>query len=148
MYSFAGDFPGKVDNKERIVLPAAFKNEMTKAGEKIFVVRKDFHEPCLFLYPESEWDSLIKKIAEASSITNKKDRSLLRRMGKNVLKIGFSLENGRMLIPKRFLEMANIEKNVVLEGLGNYIEIWDKSAYELIDYSSEDFSNDMDEKLK
>ena len=148
MGSFAGDFPGKVDNKGRIVLPAGFKNDMKQAGEDIFVVRKDFHEPCLILYPESEWDKLVKKIEEASSITSRKDRALKRSMGKNVQKIGFSSENGRMLIPKRLLDMANIKKDVVLEGLGNYIEIWDKTAYSQIDDGSESFSKELDEKLK
>ncbi len=147
MISFAGDFTGKVDNKGRIVLPAAFKTDMMEAGEDTFVVRKDFHEPCLLLYPETEWNKLVSKIDEASNITNRQDRNFKRRFGKNVSKIGFSVDNGRMLIPKRYLEMANISKEVMIEGLGKYIEIWDKAAYDQIDDSSENFSEELDEKL-
>lgn len=146
MISFVGDYPGTVDNKGRIVLPAAFKSEMISADEQTFVVRKDFHEPCLVLYPQSEWNNFIQKISVASSITSKEDRDLKRRLAKNVTRVGYA-ENGRMLIPKKLLDMANIEKDVVLVGVGEYIELWDKVAYDQIDDSSEDFSNELSKKI-
>jgi MraZ protein len=147
MISFVGDYQGTVDDKGRIVLPSAFKAVMKNVDEKTFVVRKDFHEPCLLLYPESEWNKFLFSIDEASSITNKEDRALKRSLGKNVSRIGFSEKNGRMLIPKKFLDMVNIKKEVVLLGVTEYIEIWDRVAFENIDDGSEDFSKKLSEKI-
>jgi MraZ protein len=146
MSSFVGDYPGTVDNKGRIVLPAAFRSEMISAEEQTFVVRKDFHEPCLVLYPESEWNNFMNKINAVSSITSKEDRELKRQLAKNVTRVGYA-ENGRMLIPKKLLDLANIEKDVVLVGVAEYIELWDKVAYDQIDDSSEEFSKKLSKKI-
>jgi len=37
---------------------------------------------------------------------------------------------GRINIPKRMMEFAGLEKDVILVGLGNRLEIWDPSNYE------------------
>ncbi len=146
LISFTGDYPGKVDAKGRIVLPVSFKKQMKKAGWDKFIARKDFHEKCLIFYPEQEWDKLRRRINENTNPFSKEDRDIKRKINKNVFEVLIS-ENGRMLIPKRFLEMANIQKDVIVAGQYEYIEIWNKEAYNNIDDESNEFSENLSKKL-
>jgi len=145
-FSFSGDHSVKVDSKGRIVLPSLFKKQMEKEGQDRFIARKDFHEECLLLYPVEEWDKLRQTINENTNPFSREDRDLKRKINKNVFDVPIA-ENGRMLIPKRFLEMAGIGKEVIIAGQYGYIEVWDKSAYDGIDDESSDFSSKLSGKL-
>ena len=144
--SFNGDHTVKLDPKGRIVLPSSFKKLMEKEGQDKFVARKDFHEVCLLLYPEEEWNKLHQAINENTNPFSKEDRDLKRKINKNVFEVQIA-DNGRMLIPKRFLEMAGIDKDVVIAGQFGYLEVWDKDTYEGIDDESPDFSSKLIQKL-
>ena len=144
--SFTGEYPGKVDAKSRIVLPAAFKKQMLESGYDKFIARKDFYEKCLVLYPETVWNEMRRQINENTNPFNKEDRDIKRKINKNVFEVLIS-ENGRMLIPKRFLDIANIAKNVMIAGQVEYIEIWDSEAYNNLDDESSDFSENLSKKL-
>lgn len=144
--SFSGDHSVKVDSKGRIVLPSSFKRDMEKAGQDKFIARKDLYEECLLLYPVDEWNRLRQSIDENTNQFNKEDRDLKRKMNKNVFEVPIA-ENGRMLIPKRFLDMSGINKDVMVAGQYGYIEVWDKSSYDGIDDKSSEFSDKLSNKL-
>ena len=144
--SFSGDHSAKVDSKGRIVLPSSFKKLMEKEGQDKFIARKDFHEECLLLYPVEEWNKLRQSINENTNPFSREDRDLKRKINKNVFEVPIA-ENGRMLIPKRFLEMTGIDKEVVIAGQYGYVEVWDKDSYEGIDDESPEFSNKLINKL-
>ena len=65
---FLGNIEAKTDAKGRVFLPAAFRKVLQVAGEEVLVMRKDVHQKCLVLYPESTWnrrlDALIEKVNE------------------------------------------------------------------------------------
>jgi len=56
MSSFIGDYICKTDVKGRIVLPAAFKRQIGKDANNLFVIKKDIYEQCPVLYPMDEWN--------------------------------------------------------------------------------------------
>jgi MraZ protein len=64
MTSFIGDYGCKVDEKGRVLFPAAFKKQIASASPDRFVVKKDIFESCLVLFPIEEWErqnTLIRK---------------------------------------------------------------------------------------
>ncbi len=143
--SFIGNYPGKVDSKERMVLPSSFRREIKDMNDVVFYVRKDIHEDCLVLYPEHVWNKIFSDLAENTKFSDKKKRALIRGVAKDVHELNFSGVNGRMLIPRRILNTVGIKREVVFLGIGNRIELWDAEAYENVDNISEEFSNSMNE---
>ena len=108
---FLGNIEAKTDAKGRVFLPAGFRKVLQVAGEEVLVMRKDVHQRCLVLYPESTWnrrmDALLEKISEWD------EAEVLSLDG-----------NGRFLIPKRYLQMADIVQGVRFIGVNDAIEIW------------------------
>jgi MraZ protein len=120
---FLGNIEAKTDAKGRIFLPAIFRKVLQAAGEEVLVMRKDVHQRCLVLYPESTWnrrmDALLEKINEWDDVGQQVLRQYVSEA--EVLTLD---GNGRFLIPKRYLQMADIEQGVRFIGINDAIEIW------------------------
>ncbi len=129
--AFIGDFPAKVDEKGRIVLPASFKKKMDKAGMDTFIARKSHFANCLKLYLEDEFLKEHELLEANADPFNGEHESILREKNKNVFEIHLA-ENGRMTIPNRFLKMIGVDKEVVIAGQVRTIEIWDKEQYDQV----------------
>ena len=56
MITFIGEYTCKVDAKGRIMLPSAFKKQMSGSNQEKFVIKKDIFENCLVLFPIDEWE--------------------------------------------------------------------------------------------
>lgn len=120
---FLGNIEAKTDVKGRVFLPAAFRKVLQVAGEELLVMRKDVHQKCLVLYPESTWnrrmDALMERISEWDDVGQQVLRQYVSEA--EVLTLD---GNGRFLIPKRYLQMADIEQCVRFIGINDAIEIW------------------------
>ncbi len=127
MSTFIGDFVCKADPKGRFVLPAAFKREMNGGGDR-FVVRKDFFENCLVMFPYLEWEQELARIRSKLNLYNKEHNSFYRELFRGSAEISFDAA-GRILIPKRLIETIGSPKEVVMLGVDSKIEIWDQTIY-------------------
>ena len=120
---FLGNIEAKTDAKGRVFLPATFRKVLQTAGEEVLVMRKDVHQKCLVLYPESTWnrrmDALLEKISEWDDVGQQVLRQYVSEA--EVLTLD---GNGRFLIPKRYLQMAEISQSVRFIGINDAIEIW------------------------
>ena len=136
---FLGNIEAKTDAKGRVFLPATFRKVLQAAGEEVLVMRKDVHQKCLVLYPESTWnrrmDALLERISEWDDVGQQVLRQYVSEA--EVLMLD---GNGRFLIPKRYLQMAEIDQSVRFIGLNDAIEIWasEKTAEPFL--SQEEFS--------
>lgn len=137
--AFIGDFPGKVDDKGRIVLPVNFKKKMDQAGKDAFIVRKSHFANCLKLYLEEEFLNEHELLESNADPFNGEHERVLREKNKNVFEVSLA-ENGRMTIPSRFLKMVGIDKDVVIAGQVKTLEIWDKEQYDAVKDKDIDFS--------
>ena len=119
---FLGTFNHSLDSKNRLVLPSKIANKIN--GE--IVVSKGF-DGCLELRTLVEFETYSQKLMQLSQ--NKKDsRIVIRQLLANA--IDLSLDSAkRILIPTNLLAESNITKDVVIIGLGNKLEIWDKERY-------------------
>lgn len=139
---FIGDYPCKIDAKGRLSLPAAFKKQLQKEGSEQadhFVVKRDIFEKCLVLYPIQEWSRQTELIRASLNPYNKAHNRFLRELYRGMVECSLD-NNNRLLIPKRLLDYAEIEKEVVLAGMTGKIEIWADKHYSTIEPGSEEFA--------
>ena len=132
MATFIGDYTCKLDEKGRVMLPVAFKKQLTADARDVFVVKKDIYEKCLVLFPLDEWERQVELIRANLNPYNKEHNAFLRGFNKGTAEVALDATN-RLLIPKRLLDEAGIAKEAVLAGQDGKIEVWAKDAYDRID---------------
>lgn len=120
---FLGNIEAKTDAKGRVFLPAAFRKVLQSAGEERMVMRKDVFQPCLVLYPESVWNGQMDSLRSRLNRWNKAHQQVFRQFVSEVEAVCLD-GNGRFLIPKRYLDMAGIGRDIKFIGMGDTIEIW------------------------
>jgi len=127
MYKFLGENDCKVDAKGRFRLPSAFLRQL-EGEEEEFVLNRGFEE-CLILYPRKVWDEIIETEIEPLDDYDEEAREFRREFlaGARDVKLDSS---ERINIPKRLMDYADINKEIVLLGIGKKIEIWDLKAYD------------------
>lgn len=145
MTTFIGEYTVKIDSKGRLSFPSAFKRQMKEASSDGFVLKRDVFEKCLILYPMEEWDRQNAMIREKTNPYNKEHAKFLRMFFAGTAEVALDANN-RMLVPKRLLEHAGIESEIVLAGQTGKIEIWDASAYTGVSLADDDFAS-MAEKI-
>lgn len=127
MAFFTSEFECKLDTKGRLVLPAKIKANLPEVSSNELVLRKGF-ESNLTLYPMLEYKKLHNRISSLSDF-NPEQRRLKRMFFKSIAQVELD-SAGRILIPKAMLAHASIEKEALLIGVGNYIEIWNPDVLE------------------
>lgn len=143
---FLGNIEAKTDAKGRAFLPAVFRKVLNASGEESLVLRKDIFEPCLVLYPESVWNERMDTLRKRLSRWSRRDQMIYRQYVTDVEMITLD-GNGRFLIPKRYLKMANIDQQIRFTGMDDCIEIWANSENNEPFMSAEEFSKAMEETM-
>lgn len=87
------------------------------------MLRKDVHESCLVLYPESVWNEQMDMMRQRLNRWNRQQQQIFRCFVSDVELLTLD-GNGRFLVPRRFQEMAGIVQSVRFIGVGDTIEIW------------------------
>jgi MraZ protein len=135
-----GTYECKVDAKGRLMLPVAFKKQLASVTEKGFVLKRAVFQPCLELYTNHEWESMMQNVNKLNRF-KKKNNDFIRRFTAGVKSIDLDV-SGRLLIPKDLVGFAGITKEIVVTSAVNIIEIWDKDKYEkAIDDAANDFAD-------
>lgn len=119
---FMGEYSHNIDAKNRLIMPAKFREQL---GDK-FVATKGL-DGCLFVYPISEWETIESKFREIP-LTTKDARKFSRFFFAGAAECEID-KQGRVLIPGVLKEYAGLEKDVVLVGVLNRIEIWAKDKW-------------------
>ncbi len=146
MVNLIGTYECKADAKGRLMMPVAFKKQLSPVLQEGFVLKRSVFQPCLELYPMEEWNLLMQKINKLNRF-KKKNNDFIRRFtaGVKVVEIDSA---GRLLIPKDLINFAGITKELVLSSAVNIIEVWDKEKYEqAIDDSADDFADLAEEVM-
>lgn len=122
---FLGNIEAKTDSKGRVFLPVAFRKVLQASGAESIVLRKDVFQQCLVLYPESVWNQQMDSLRARLSRWNAKEQHLFRQFVSDAELTALD-GSGRLLIPKRCMQLAGIEQNVKFIGMGDTIEIWSR----------------------
>lgn len=126
MTFFTSEYESKLDAKGRLVLPARIKAQLPEGSNEL-VVRRGF-EQCIIIYPMVEFKKVFSKISALNEF-NEEFRKLQRNFFSGTATV--ELDNiGRFVIPKNMLAYAQLDKDVILVGTGNKVEVWNPSIYE------------------
>ena len=117
-----------MDAKGRVMLPSAFKKQLPAGTDERFVIKPDVYEPCLIMYPMEELERLNRIIRRNTNPFNKEHERFIRLYndGKAELVLDAS---SRLLIPKRLLDHAGADHEVLLEGRDGKIDVWSPEGY-------------------
>ncbi|MBO4977042.1 MAG: division/cell wall cluster transcriptional repressor MraZ [Lachnospiraceae bacterium] len=127
---FKSQYNHTVDTKGRLIIPSKFREIL---GEQ-FVVTKGM-DGCLFAFSNDDWKVFEEKL-KALPITNKNARKFARFFLAGAADVEVD-KQGRILLPQHLREFGEIDKDVVLVGVGSRIEIWDRDKW-IIENSDDD----------
>lgn len=137
---FIGEYKHSVDEKGRLAIPVKFRQTLKDGA----VVTRGL-DSCLFLYPQSEWNSLAEKLSRLP-ISQAKARAFARLMLAGAMEVAIDGQ-GRAMIPEYLREYAKIGKKVIVAGLYNRLELWDEKNWNKYKRGTESKSGEIAETL-
>ena len=117
-----GEYEHSLDVKGRLIMPAKLREDM---GEK-FIITKGL-DGCLFGFSQTEWSNFEEKL-KTLPLTNKNARDFVRFFLSGAIECEID-KQGRFLIASNLREYANMEKDVVIIGVGTRLEIWNRDKW-------------------
>jgi MraZ protein len=125
---FSGKHNKSLDAKGRLIIPAPFREFLSSNHSSKLIITNEVFDECLCAYHSEEWQKLIDKVNQMPQ-TSDAVKYFMRRV------IGSAMESeidkqGRVLVSPALRSDAGLNSEVVMLGLGNRIEIWDKNKYE------------------
>ncbi|MEF9946422.1 MAG: division/cell wall cluster transcriptional repressor MraZ [Lachnospiraceae bacterium] len=137
-----GEFTHSIDTKGRLIIPSKFREEL---GEK-FMITKGM-DGCLFVYPTDEWKAFEEKL-RTLPLTNK-DARVFKRFFLGSAVDGDLDKQGRVLISSALRSFAGLDKEVVLVGVLDKVEIWNKAKWDetnaVVENNMDDIAGHMEE---
>jgi MraZ protein len=123
-----GEYECKVDAKGRFLFPSVLLSFFLEEEQNEFVINKSM-DSCLVLYPIKVWEQEIEKIYAKNQFLEK-NRAFARMFQSGAQPVHLDNQK-RILIPKKLLESAEIQNDIVLIGAYDRIEIWSKEKFEI-----------------
>ena len=131
---FMGEFHHNIDEKGRLILPSKFRNEL---GDKFIVTRG--LEKCLYVYSMEDWNKIVAKL-KTLPFTKKDVRIFIRSFFSGATECEFDRQ-GRINITSPLVSYADLQKECVVIGANDRIEIWKKEKWD-------DFFNENSDKIE
>lgn len=117
-----GEYTHSIDEKGRIIIPSKIRSVI---GNNIIITRG--MDGCLFGYSKESWENLVSKL-ETLPFTKKDNRNFIRFFTSGAIALEFD-KQGRINIPNYLSEYANLLDDVIIIGVINRIEIWNKEKW-------------------
>ncbi|GGD71089.1 division/cell wall cluster transcriptional repressor MraZ [Paenibacillus nasutitermitis] len=137
---FMGEFQHSIDDKGRIIIPVKFRENL---GDQFIITRG--LDNCLFVYPMNEWSVLEQKL-KSLPLMKSDARAFSRFFFSGATECELD-KQGRVNVPNTLCEYAKFNKECVVIGVSNRVEIWSKSIWEGYFQQSEESFNEIAEKL-
>ena len=116
-----GQYQHSIDAKGRLFIPAKLREEL---GDT-FYVTISATDRCLTVYSEAGWDKLTEQF---ESLPYSKARKVIRLIFANAAKCEPDAQ-GRILLPQKLRDYADLKKEVVVAGLATRAEIWNAEKW-------------------
>ena len=141
---FYGEYLHTLDKKSRLIIPSRFRDPITEMCiEKLYLTRG--LDECLFIFPENEWKAQENSF-KAMPFTKREVRKFKRLFFSGAVPV-VPDKQWRILIPDYLREYAKLSKNVMIIGVSNRIEIWDRDKWEDFYKSSKQNYEEIAERL-
>lgn len=122
---FMGEYHHTIDEKGRLILPAKFRAEL---GEKFIITRGLDAEKCLYVYSMNDWNRIVSKL-NTLPFTKKDARIFVRTFFSGAAECEFDRQ-GRINITSPLVSYADLQKDCVVIGANDRIEIWSKERWD------------------
>lgn len=137
---FIGEYHHTIDEKGRIIIPTKFRDEL---GSKFIVTRGI--ENCLFVYSIENWEKIVTKL-NSLPFTKKDARNFNRFFMSGATLVELD-KQGRININSPLINYAGLNKNCVIIGTGDRVEIWSLEAWDNYFNSTKENMSDIAENL-
>jgi MraZ protein len=137
---FIGEYQHSIDQKKRLAVPSKFRGELKN---KIVVTRG--LDKCLFVYPMKVWEELANKLGTLP-VGEAATRSFIRLMLAGAIDVEVD-KQGRILIPDYLKEYAGLDRNIIIAGIYNRLEIWDETKWNDYKKGAEKNTDEIAEQL-
>ncbi len=136
---FMGEYHHTIDDKGRLTIPSKIRYEL---GET-FVVTRGL-DGCLFVYPKNVWDNIVRKYQELPNV--KDARNFMRFFLSGATDTQFD-KQGRINIASPLIKYAELQKDCVVIGVGDRLEIWSEERWNSFIDENEDNLSDIADNL-
>jgi MraZ protein len=137
---FIGEYQHSIDPKKRLAVPMKFRSELKN---KVVITRGQ--DKCLFVYPVKVWNELAGKLGTLP-VGESTTRSFIRLTLAGAIDCEID-KQGRILVPDFLKEYAGLDKNVIIAGVYNRLEIWDENKWKMYKKNAEKNSDEIAEQL-
>lgn len=136
---FMGEYHHTIDDKGRLTIPSKVREEL---GESFIVTRG--LDGCLFVYPTDEWKAIVTKYKE---LPNTRDaRNFMRFFLSGATVCEFD-KQGRINISAPLIHYAELEKDCIIIGVNDRLEVWSKARWDSFITENEDQLSDIADHL-
>lgn len=125
--TFIGEYSYSLDSKGRINMPAKFRQVLSKDNKNTFVMTRGM-DACVWVYPLNQWLEIEKSLRSLSSLS-KIHRTFVRNTARYATPSTYD-KQGRITIPPSLVDYAGLDKDVLIIGMVNKMEIWDTKNLE------------------
>jgi len=125
---FRGRYEYTIDPKGRVNIPSRFREQLSDTGLETVVITN--YSGCIYAYPAAEWEKIEEKLAVKVSSVHKKKNAFVRFFMGGAVEVTPD-KQGRILIPPSLRSYAGLERDVVIIGMPNRFEIWDRQKWDV-----------------
>jgi MraZ protein len=143
---FLGNIVAKLDAKNRVFIPAAFRKQLLQDEGRKLYLRKDVFQKCITVYTLDVWEEELLNLRASLNRWEPEQQELYRQFMIDAEEV-VPDSSGRILISKQLLSLVGIESEVRFLGMDNTLEIWPKEALEKPRVEPEVFGQKMRELL-
>jgi len=121
---FLNHFYRNLDEKSRLIFPSVFRKELGYP----FYITPGLTDKCLEVYPQKEWDELVKRL-QAIPKSDQEGQDFLKWFFAYAF-VGEWDKMGRVALPSHLIEYAELKEEVVISGNNNKLQIWSKDNWQ------------------
>jgi MraZ protein len=136
-----GEYEHTLDDKNRLTLPAKFRTAF--AGGVVVTRGMD---GCLYAYRREDWDSLVRTRLALLDPLSQQGRRMQRFFFSGAAEVEPDRQ-GRVMIPAALIEHAGLGRELVVAGVRDHLEIWDRAAWRKELKEVEGSAEDVAERL-
>ncbi len=141
---FYGEYEHTLDVKNRLIIPARFRDAVEESCIEKFYITRGLDE-CLFMFADSEWKLQENKF-KTMSFTKREVRKF-RRLFFSGASEAVPDKQWRILVPDYLKQYAGLNKDIMIIGVSNRIEIWAKDKWKNFYKTSKENYEDIAENL-
>ena len=128
--TFTGEYQYSLDSKGRVNIPAKFRQALSKKNQNTFVATRG-QDPCVWIYPLTEWKKIEDELRNLSSVSGI-HRTFIRQIARSATPSTCD-KQGRISLSPSLISFSHIDKNALIIGMINKIEIWDPETLKAVD---------------